>query len=73
MHECLTGGETKFTYSLLCKAFEKQTKTIEGQGEKQIKQIQNQGQFKTIKNYTHNDKNSSLILMQKEIVNKLAH
>ena len=31
----------KFTYSPLGKAFEKQTKTIEDQGEKQIKAIQN--------------------------------
>ena len=32
--------ETKFTYSLLGKAFKKQTKTIEKQGEKQIKSLQ---------------------------------
>ena len=32
--------EAKFTYSPLGKAFEKQTKTIEDQGEKQIKAIQ---------------------------------
>ena len=32
--------ETKFSYSPLGKAFEKQTKTIEDQGEKQIKAIQ---------------------------------
>ena len=31
--------EAKFTYSPLGKAFEKQTKTIEDQGEKQIKAI----------------------------------
>ena len=37
------------------KAFEKQI-TIEDQGEKQIKAIQNQGQVKTIKKYTHDDK-----------------
>ena len=34
--------QAKFTYSPLKKAFEKQIKTIEGQGEKQIKGIQNQ-------------------------------
>ena len=44
-YECLTGEEilleqAKFTYSPLGKAFEKQTKTIEDQGEKQIKAIQ---------------------------------
>ena len=32
------------------KAFEKQIKTTECQGEKQIKAIQGQGQIKTIKN-----------------------
>ena len=32
--------QAKFTYSPLGKAFEKQTKAIEGQGEKQIKAIQ---------------------------------
>ena len=32
--------QAKFTYSPLGKAFEKQTKTIKGQGEKQIKAIQ---------------------------------
>ena len=32
--------QAKFTYSPLGKAFEKQTKTIEDQGEKQIKAIQ---------------------------------
>ena len=32
--------QAKFTYSPLGKAFEKQTKTIEDQGEKQIKEIQ---------------------------------
>ena len=42
----------KFTYSPLGRAFEKQikTKTIEDQGEKQIKAIQNQEQIKIIKN-----------------------
>ena len=40
--------QTKFTYSPLGKAFEKQIKTIEDQEEKQIKAIQNQGQVKTI-------------------------
>ena len=34
---------TKFTYSSLGKAFQKQIKTIEDQGEEQIKAIQNQG------------------------------
>ena len=52
-YEYLTGKETlpsnqkemikqdKFTYSLLGKAFQKQIKAIEDQGDKQIKAIQN--------------------------------
>ena len=51
-YECLTGEEillsnqqqiieqTKFTYSPLEKAFEKQTKTIEDQGEKKVKALE---------------------------------
>ena len=41
--------QAKFTYSPLGKAFEKQSKTTEDQGEKQTKAIKNQGQVKTIK------------------------
>ena len=64
-YECLTGEETlpsnqkqiiekvKFTYSPLDKAFEKQTKSIEDQGEKQIKAIQNQEQIKIIGYESH--------------------
>ena len=33
--------QAKFTYSLLEKAFEKQTKTIQGQGIKQVEAISN--------------------------------
>ena len=33
--------QSKFTYSPLAKALEKQTKVIKGQGEKQIKAIEN--------------------------------
>ena len=40
--------QAKFTYSPLGKAFEKQIKTIEDQGEKQTKAIQNQGYVKII-------------------------
>ena len=64
--------QAKFTYSPLGKAFEKQIKAIEDQGEKQIKAIQNQGQVKAIKKYTYDDEDSSLISKQKEIFNKLA-
>ena len=35
--------QTKFTYSPLTKAFEKQIKTMEDQGNKRIKAIQDQG------------------------------
>ena len=42
--------QAKFTYCPLWKAFEKQIKTMEDQGEKHIKPIQNQGQVKKLKN-----------------------
>ena len=54
-YEYITGGEIlpsdqsriieqpKFTYFLLGRAFEKQIKTIENQGEKQIKALQEHG------------------------------
>ena len=42
--------QAKFTYSPLGKAFEKQIKTIEDQGEKQIKAIQNNTREAPIKN-----------------------
>ena len=41
--------QAKFTCSPLEKAFEKQIKTTENQGERQIKAIQNQREIKTIK------------------------
>ena len=44
--------QTKFTYSLLGKAFEKQIKTIEDQGEKQIKAIQDNKQLANIQGVT---------------------
>ena len=43
----------RFTYSPLGKAFEKQIKIIENQGEKQIKAIRDQEQVKTIKKYNY--------------------
>ena len=39
--------QARFTYSPLGKAFEKQIKAIEDQGQKQIKAIQDQEQIKT--------------------------
>ena len=50
----------KFAYSPLGKAFQKQIKTI-----------QNQGQVKIIEKYIYNDEDSPLISKQKEIFNKL--
>ena len=44
--------QAKFTYSPLGKAFEKQTKTIEDQGEKQIKAIQDNKQLANIQRVT---------------------
>ena len=57
--------QAKFTYSPLGKAFKKQVKAIEVQGEKQTKGIQNQGQVKTIKRYIYDDEDSPLISKQK--------
>ena len=56
--------QTKFTYSPLGKAFEKQTKTIEDQGEKQIKATQdNKQQLISDNDY----KNKLLISKEREI------
>ena len=63
--------QAKFTYSPLRKAFKKQMKTMEDQGEKWIKAIQNQGQVKIIKKYAYDDEDSLLISKQKEIFNEL--
>ena len=63
--------QAKFTYSPLGKAFEKQIKTIEDQGKKQVVAIQNQGQVETIKKYDYDNDDSPLISKQKEIFNKL--
>ena len=61
--------QATFTYSPLGKAFEKQIKTIEDQGEKQIKAFQGQG--KTIKKYAYDAEDTPFISKQKEIFNKL--
>ena len=58
--------QAKFTYSPLRKAFEKQIKITEDQGEKQIKAIQNQRPIKTIKIYAFDDEDSPLISKQKK-------
>ena len=61
--------QVKFTYSPLGKAFEKTTKTIEDQGEKQIKAIQNKS-IENIKKYSDYDndyKKELLLSKEREI------
>ena len=82
-YEYLTGEDTlpsnqqqiieqvRFTYTSLGKAFEKQIITIEDQGKKQIKAIQDEGQAKTIKKYDYDAKDTPFISKQKEIFDKL--
>ena len=82
-YEYLTGEEilpsnqqqiiekAKFTYSPLGKTFEKQTKTIKDQGEKQIKTIQDKRPIKSIKKFTYDINDSSTVLKETEIYNKL--
>ena len=55
--------QTKFTYSPLGKAFEKQTKTIEDQGKKQVKAIEDNKQLVNINN---NDDYEDKLLLSKE-------
>ena len=64
--------QAKLTYSPLGKAFEKQTKTIKDQGEKQIKSIQDKGPIKSIEKFTYDNINDSpIVLKEKEIYKKL--
>ena len=63
--------QAKFTYSPVRKAFEKQTKTIEYQGEKQIKAIQFKRPIKSIEKFTYDINDSPIVLKEKEIYNKL--
>ena len=51
-------------------AFEKLIKTIEDQGQKQIKAIQDQEQVKEIKKYTYDAEHTALISRQKEVFNE---
>ena len=65
--------QTKFTYSPLGKAFDKQIKTIEEQGKKQVDALNT---FKsdnkiTIEKYKYDPKDTPFISRQKEILNKL--
>ena len=57
--------QAKFTYSPFGKAFEKQTKTIEDQGKKQVKAIQDNKQLVNIDNDDYKDK--LLLLKEREI------
>ena len=60
--------QAKFTYSPLGKAFEKQTKTLKDQGEKQIKAIQdNKEQIVNISNDDDDYKNKLLLSNEREI------
>ena len=63
--------QAKFTYSPLGKAVEKQTKTIKDRGEKQIKAIQDKRSIKSIEKFTYDINDSSVVLKEKEIYNKL--
>ena len=63
--------QDNLTYSPLVKAFEKQTKTIKEQGEKQIKAIQDKRPIKSIEKFTNDINDSPIVLKEKEIYNKL--
>ena len=63
--------QAKFTYSPLGKAFEKQTKTIEDQGEKQISAIQNKEFNKSIEKPKFDSDSDLAVLRQKELYNEL--
>ena len=63
--------QAKFSYSPLGKAFEKQTKTIEVQVEKQIKASQDKRPIKSIGKFTYDINSSTIVLKEKETYNKL--
>ena len=70
-NEQQTIEQAKFTYSPLGKVFEKQIKTTEDQGDKEIKAIQDQGKLKTIKKYDYDDEDTSFIWKQKKYLMNL--
>ena len=82
-YEYLTGEEilptnqqqmiekAKFTYSPLGNAFEKQTKAIKDQVEKQIRAIQDKRPIESIEKFTYDINDSPIVLKEKEIYNKL--
>ena len=57
--------QAELTYSPLGKAFEKQTKTIEDQGEKQIKATQDKRSIKSIKKINYDINDSPLVFFKK--------
>ena len=59
--------QANLTYSPLVKAFEKQTKTIKEQREKQIKAIQDKRPIKSIEKFTNDINDSPIVLKEKEI------
>ena len=63
--------QTRFTYSLLGKAFQEQIKTIKEQGEKQVKAIQDKEFNKSIKELEYGSNDDPMLLKQKEIYNEL--
>ena len=63
--------QANFTYSPLGKAFDKQIKAIEDQGEKQVKAIQDQVKVKAMKKYDYYVEDTLFISKQKEIFNEL--
>ena len=64
--------QTKFTYSTLGKAFDKEIKTIEDQGKKQVDALNTlKSDNKTIKEYIYDPNDTLFIFKQKEIFNKL--
>ena len=58
--------QAKFTYSPLAKAFEKQTKTIEDQREKQIKAYEDKTAIKSFEKFTYNINDSPMVLKEKK-------
>ena len=65
--------QTKFTYSPLRKTFDKQIKTIENQGKKQVDSLNTLKSDNkiTIEKYKYDPKDTPFISKQKEIFNKL--
>ena len=63
--------QAEFIYSPLGEAFEKQTKTIKDQGEKQIEAIQDKRPIKSIEKFTYDINDSPIVLKEKDTYNKL--